>query len=66
MTELPLPKLQAVRDRLYVQLATVGDFRRGQMAPVPGRVYGDEVRIGSRQLSIGILRTLPVERGVWP
>ncbi|HEX6525351.1 MAG TPA: DUF6788 family protein [Streptosporangiaceae bacterium] len=31
MTEPPLPELEAERDRLYAQLAVVGDFRRGSV-----------------------------------
>lgn len=31
MTEPLLPELEAQRDRLYVQLAAVGDFRRGSV-----------------------------------
>jgi Family of unknown function (DUF6788) len=31
MTEPSLPELEAERDRLYVQLAAVGDFRRGSV-----------------------------------
>jgi len=32
MTELSLPELEAERDRLYAQLSTVGDFRRGSVS----------------------------------
>ena len=32
MSELSLPKLEAERDRLYAQLSTVGDFRRGSVS----------------------------------
>ena len=32
MTELSLPELEASRDRLYAQLAAVGDFRRGSVS----------------------------------
>ncbi len=32
MTELPLPELEAERDRLYAQLSAVGDFRRGSVS----------------------------------
>ena len=32
MTEPSLPELEARRDRLYAQLATVGDFRRGSVS----------------------------------
>jgi hypothetical protein len=32
MTEPSLPELEAERDRLYAQLATVGDFRRGSVS----------------------------------
>jgi len=35
MTELPLPELEAERDRLYAQLSAVGDFRRG-LPSMPG------------------------------
>jgi uncharacterized protein DUF6788 len=31
MTEPSLPELEALRDRLYAQLAEVGDFRRGSV-----------------------------------
>src|SRR6266567_2818629 len=31
MTELPLPELEAERERLYAQLSSVGDFRRGSV-----------------------------------
>ena len=31
MTELPLPELEALRNRLYAQLAATGDFRRGSV-----------------------------------
>ena len=31
MTEPSLPELEAERDRLYAQLSTVGDFRRGSL-----------------------------------
>lgn len=31
MAELSLPELEALRERLYVQLAAVGDFRRGSV-----------------------------------
>jgi hypothetical protein len=31
MTEPSLPELEALRDRLYAQLAAVGDFRRGSV-----------------------------------
>ena len=31
MTEPSLPELEAERDRLYAQLSTVGDFRRGSV-----------------------------------
>ena len=32
MTELSLPELEAERGRLYAQLSTVGDFRRGSVS----------------------------------
>ena len=32
MTEPSLPELEALRDRLYAQLATTGDFRRGSVS----------------------------------
>ena len=32
MTQLSLPELEAERDRLYAQLAAVGDFRRGSVS----------------------------------
>jgi hypothetical protein len=32
MTEPSLPELEAKRDRLYAQLAAVGDFRRGSVS----------------------------------
>src|ERR1017187_3722270 len=32
MTELPLPELEAERDRLFVQLSAVGDCRRGSVS----------------------------------
>ena len=32
MTEPSLPELEAERDRLYAQLAAVGDFRRGSVS----------------------------------
>jgi hypothetical protein len=32
MTEPSLPDLEALRDRLYQQLASVGDFRRGSVS----------------------------------
>ena len=32
MTEPSLPELEAERDRLYAQLSTVGDFRRGSVS----------------------------------
>jgi hypothetical protein len=32
VTELPLPELEAERDRLYAQLSVVGDFRRGSVS----------------------------------
>ena len=32
MTEPSLPELEARRDRLYAQLAAVGDFRRGSVS----------------------------------
>ena len=32
MTEPSLPALEAERDRLYAQLSTVGDFRRGSVS----------------------------------
>ena len=32
MTESSLPELEAERDRLYAQLAAVGDFRRGSVS----------------------------------
>jgi hypothetical protein len=32
MTEPALPELEAERDRLYAQLAAVGDFRRGSVS----------------------------------
>jgi hypothetical protein len=32
MTEPSLPELEALRDRLYARLATVGDFRRGSVS----------------------------------
>ncbi|HXZ76711.1 MAG TPA: DUF6788 family protein [Streptosporangiaceae bacterium] len=32
MTEPPLPELEALRDRLYAQLAATGDFRRGSVS----------------------------------
>ena len=32
MSEPSLPELEAERDRLYVQLAAVGDFRRGSVS----------------------------------
>src|SRR5271155_1524604 len=32
MTEPSLPELEAERDRLYVQLCAVGDFRRGSVS----------------------------------
>jgi hypothetical protein len=32
MAELSLPELEAERDRLYAQLAAVGDFRRGSVS----------------------------------
>src|SRR5258708_7452875 len=32
MPEPSLPELEAERDRLYVQLSTVGDFRRGSVS----------------------------------
>jgi uncharacterized protein DUF6788 len=32
MTEPSLPELEAERDRLYAQLAVVGDFRRGSVS----------------------------------
>ncbi len=32
MSELPLPELEAERDRLYAQLSTAGDFRRGSVS----------------------------------
>jgi hypothetical protein len=32
MTEPSLPELEAERDRLYAQLASVGDFRRGSVS----------------------------------
>jgi hypothetical protein len=32
MTELSLPELEALRDRLYARLAAVGDFRRGSVS----------------------------------
>jgi hypothetical protein len=32
MSEPPLPELEAERDRLYAQLAAVGDFRRGSVS----------------------------------
>jgi hypothetical protein len=32
MTELSLPELEAERDRLFAQLAAVGDFRRGSVS----------------------------------
>jgi len=32
MAELSLPELEAERDRLYAQLAVVGDFRRGSVS----------------------------------
>src|SRR6266852_1827003 len=32
MIELSLPELEAERDRLYAQLSTVGDFRRGSVS----------------------------------
>ena len=32
MSELSLPELEAERDRLYAQLAVVGDFRRGSVS----------------------------------
>jgi hypothetical protein len=32
MTEPSLPELEALRDRLYVQLAATGDFRRGSVS----------------------------------
>ncbi len=32
MTEPSLPELEALRDRLYAQLAAVGDFRRGSVS----------------------------------
>jgi hypothetical protein len=32
MTEPSLPELEALRDRLYEQLAAVGDFRRGSVS----------------------------------
>lgn len=32
MSEPSLPELEACRDRLYVQLAAVGDFRRGSVS----------------------------------
>jgi hypothetical protein len=32
MTEPSLPELEAERDRLFAQLATVGDFRRGSVS----------------------------------
>lgn len=32
MTEPPLPELEAERDRLFAQLAAVGDFRRGSVS----------------------------------
>lgn len=32
MTESSLPELEALRDRLYAQLAAVGDFRRGSVS----------------------------------
>ena len=32
MTEPSLPELEALRERLYVQLAAVGDFRRGSVS----------------------------------
>jgi hypothetical protein len=32
MTEPSLPELEAARDRLYAQLAAVGDFRRGSVS----------------------------------
>ena len=32
MTELSLPELEAERDRLYAQLSTAGDFRRGSVS----------------------------------
>jgi hypothetical protein len=32
MTEQPLPELEAERDRLYAQLSTAGDFRRGSVS----------------------------------
>jgi len=32
MTEPSLPELEAVRDRLYAQLAATGDFRRGSVS----------------------------------
>ncbi len=32
MTELLLPELEAERERLYAQLAAVGDFRRGSVS----------------------------------
>jgi len=32
MTQPSLPELEAERDRLYAQLSTVGDFRRGSVS----------------------------------
>lgn len=32
MSEPPLPELEAERDRLYAELAAVGDFRRGSVS----------------------------------
>jgi hypothetical protein len=32
MTEPSLPELEAERDRLYAQLSTIGDFRRGSVS----------------------------------
>ncbi len=32
MTEPSLPELEDQRDRLYVQLAATGDFRRGSIS----------------------------------
>ena len=32
MSELSLPELEAMRDRLYAQLSAIGDFRRGSVS----------------------------------
>ena len=41
MAELSLAELEAERDRLYAQLAAVGDFRRGSVS----ENYRSELRI---------------------